>query len=101
MKSFIQYTSESLSDEIAQLDAHKAKLAKLSPEKHIEKLNKTAQSIHNHVRSGGQYNHARGQDLIRRYDDHYEALKDNHPDAHRKWLKDKGSVSHSGSDLYA
>lgn len=102
MKRFKNFVVESeLADSIAKLEAHKAELAKLPASKHIEKLDKTAKSIRNHVMSGGNINHARAHDLVSRYDDHYDALKDNHPDEHRKWLKDRGSVPHSGHDLYA
>jgi predicted transcriptional regulator YdeE len=102
MKSFIAFIRESeLADVIVRLDAHRAKLAKLPADKHIEKLDKTAHTIRNHVMSGGNTNHARAHELISRYDSHYEALKDNHPEAHRAWLKSRGAVSHSGFDLYA
>lgn len=102
MKTFLSFLKESdLADDIARLNAHKAKLASLPADKHIEKLNKTAATIYNHVRSGGNMNHARAHELVGRYDDHYEALKDNHPEEHRKWLKSKGAVPHNGYDLYA
>jgi len=102
MKSFLTFIKESeLAGLIARLDAHKAKLAKLPADKHIEKLDKTAKTIRNHVMSGGNSNHARAHELISRYDSHYDALKDNHPEAHRAWLKSKGAVPHTGHDLYA
>lgn len=102
MKRFRTYLYESeLASLMAQVEAHKAKLDKMPAEKHIDKLNKTAQSIRTHVRSGGNMNHRRGQELADRYNDHYDALKANHPEAHKKWLKDTGAVPHNGQDLYA
>jgi hypothetical protein len=102
MKSFLTFIKEStLADDIKRLEAHKAKIAKLSPEKHIEKLNKTAASIRTHVKSGGNMNHARAHELVSRYDDHYDALRTHHHAYYRKWLSDKGAVPHSGNDLYA
>lgn len=102
MKTFLTFLKESdLQDAIKQLHAHEAKLAKLPASKHIEKLDKTANTIRNHAMSGGNVNHARARDLIRRYDDHYEALRDNHHAEYRNWLKSKGAVPHTGNDLYA
>ena len=102
MKRFQQFINESeLASLMAQIEAHKAKLAKMSPEKHIEKLSKTAQSIRNHVRAGGNTNQRRGQELADRYNDHYDAFKEHHPEAHKKWLKDNGFVPHNGQDMYA
>lgn len=102
MKSFLTFIKESeLAGLIAQRDAHLTKLAKMPAEKHIEKLDKTAKSIRTHVMAGGNMNHARAHELVDRYDDHYDALKDHHPEAHRAWLKSKGAVPHTGHDLYA
>lgn len=102
MKSFYQFINESdLPSLIAQVERHKAKLATLPAAKHIEKLDKTAHSIHKHAMSGGNMNHRRGQELADRYNDHYDALKSSHPEAHKQWLKDRGSVPHNGQDLYA
>lgn len=102
MMSFKTFIVESdLADRISARKAHEEKLSKLSPEKHIEKLDKTSKSIETHKSYGGNTNHARAHELIDRYNSHYDALKTHHPEAHKKWLKDRGYVSHTGWDLYA
>jgi hypothetical protein len=79
-----------------------AKLHSMSPEKHVEKLEKTRQSMINHVKSGGQVNHARGYQLIDRYNDHATELRTKHPEHWKKYNEKHGSDrSHDGYDFYA
>lgn len=93
MRSFKQYLSEKY-DEKGHLIS--------TPEKSVKALHKTLKTIDNHRARGGEGHHLRGQDLISKYNEHAEFLKDNHPDHWKKYAKDvHKSEHHDGSDLYA
>ena len=78
------------------------KLDAMAPEKHVEKLKKTGQSMINHVNRGGSFMHADAQRLASRYDDHAERLHQNHPEVWKAYCKEHGySTSHRGADFYA
>lgn len=78
------------------------KLDAMSPEKHVEKLKKTAQSMLKHVSRGGNFRHADAQRLASRYDDHAERLHQNHPEVWKSYCKEHDySHMHRGQDFYA
>ena len=73
-----------------------------TPEKSVKMLIKTRKSINAHGSRGGQGHHAHGQQLMSRYDDHADFLKDKHPDVWKNYVKSTGqSADHNGGDLYA
>jgi hypothetical protein len=82
-----------------QTVAQRNKFDKMSPERHVSVINKTAQSISNHANSGGTSHSARGSDLIMRYDDHRNYLKKKNPDVYEKHYGHQ--ARHTGGDLYA
>ena len=74
----------------------------MSPEKHIEKLEKTRKSIITHVGNGGNSRQRRAQELIGRYNDHVDVLKRKYPEHWKEYCKKNGShPSHDGYDMYA
>jgi hypothetical protein len=81
---------------------HHEKLDKMTPEKHIEKMEKTRKSIQNHVASGGNSHGQRGSELRSRYDDHADRMKELHP-AHWKAHNERNRTDrhHTGHDLFA
>lgn len=75
-----------------------------SDEKTVAKLEKTRASIHNHWKRGGEARHARGRELIYRYNDLKTKLKDTeqgteHWNAYCK--KYNFSPEHEGHDHYS
>ena len=94
MESFKQY--------IAQHEAEKARLAKLPPQKHIEKLENTTQSISAHAARGAKYDNPRTQELISRYDKHADAMKENYPKQWKEYCaKNNYDPYHKGGDVWA
>lgn len=83
-------------------DKKEERLDKMSPEKHIEKLDKTMKSIHTHIANGGHGNTQRGWELTGRYNDHADVLKQKYPKHWTKYNKERGyDPGHNGYDLYA
>jgi hypothetical protein len=69
--------------------------SELTPEKHIEKLMKTAKSIATHVRRTNIMNKhgeftPRSADLIRKFDHHADHLRTHHPEHWREHCKKHG-----------
>lgn len=94
MESFKQYRD--------QIEAEHARLEKLSPDKHIEKLEKTKSSIRAHAGRGAKYDQPRTQELIGRYNKHAEIMKDKHPKQWKEYCnKHNLDVSHKGGDMWA
>ena len=88
MKSFKQFISES-SD-------------KMTPEKSVKVLERTAKSISNHMKRGGSHTSARADELYQRYEDHSDFLKQNHRDHWNKYCKNNGKdPRHVTRDLFA
>lgn len=78
------------------------KFSKMSPEKHIEKMDKTLASIRSHVSGGGQFNSPRGHELSTRFDDHHEHLIRYRHEHAKAWHKKHNfDGSSTGSDAYA
>jgi len=124
MKTFLQFTEETskvssitqyhrdmlthkgLSPDLrshyeASLPRHE-KLDKMTPEKHIEKLEKTRKSIQNFVTSGGSPNSNRASELRARYNDHADRMKELHTARWKEHNKKHGfDPSHDATDLFA
>lgn len=94
---------DSLKQHIAKYEAEKAKLAKLPPHKHIEKIEKTSKSIAAHARRPGtKYDSPRTQELISRYNKHADAMKEHHPKEWKEYCaKNKLDPHHHGGDVWA
>lgn len=84
------------------LHQHHKKLDSMTPEKHLEKIDKTRASIRNHLVRGGSSHSQRTTDLVDRYNDHVHKMKELHP---QHWkdhcAKNNCSVHHDGHDLLA
>ena len=72
-------------------------------EKHMKKLDKTANSLNNHLsRSRNAWNSHRAHVLVSRYDDLRNHMIDKDNEGWRKYCKDRGaSHLHQGRDLMA
>jgi len=71
-------------------------------EKHKKKLDKTARSLHNHLVRSNSYRGRRTHELVRKYDDLGDHMRDHDYDGWREYNKERDfDPSHRGHDLLA
>lgn len=87
MKTFVDFISEGADEN-----------------KLVQKLEKTRASMHSHWKRGGEARHQKGRELIYRYNDLKNKLRDT-PEGEKHWkeycAKHSHATDHEGHDFYA